>query len=270
MVNSAAWRSKVLIRITSRFIAFACLLFSSFALFSQVIRNEYIDLAIPGEWQSANNLNNSVAGAEFYYDAKTGSLVQIKAQSGMQKVTEISKYFQHHSDAASGDPSQVLVSVAFPLPEAYAQRAAKDVTKGIKPPRLWEMKEGDGNPTWFYTSQLFSQYNIKSIHGGSEVEEEFNPVHVTRAEHTSLPGGEALLLELETDRPPSDAALKRFHMPAGMKDQKVRFSWIQYAPGGIAAAQGVLSVVAATGANSELTSDHLLAEIGSAKLKPME
>jgi hypothetical protein len=259
-----------MMRIACRCLLFGWLLCISVALFSQVIRNEYIDLPVPGQWQTANNYSTGVPGTEVYYDVKGGSLVQIRALSGMQKVAEISKYFQHPSQAASGDASQVLFSVAFPLPDSYAQRAAKDVAKGVKPPRLWEMKEGDGNPTWFYTSQLFGQYDIKNIHGGSEVEEEFNPVRVTRAEHKSLPGGEALLLELETDHPPSDAALKRFHMPSGMKDQKVRFSWIQYAPGGITAAQGVLSVIAATGANSDLTSDELLTQIGSAKLKPME
>lgn len=135
---------------------------------------------------------------------------------------------------------------------------------------MWDMKEGDGNPTWFYTSQLFGQYSIKAIHGGSEVAEEYLPVSVVRAEHKSVPGGEALVLELETDRPANDQALKRFHMPAGMKDQRVRFSWIQYSPGGIASGQGVLSVVAATAANSGLTSEELLTQISSAKLKPME
>ena len=164
----------------------------------------------------------------------------------------------------------MLSAVAFPLPDSYAARAAKDVANGVKPPRMWEMKEGDGNPTWFYTAQLFGQYNIKSIHGGSEVEEEYLPVSVVRAEHKSVAGGEALVLEVETDRPANEQALKRFHMPAGMKDQRLRFVWVQYSPGGIASGQGVLSVVAASAANSGLTSDELLGEITSAKLKPME
>lgn len=257
-------------RMVGLFVLFGCLVVTPLALFSQIIRSNYLDLSVPGQWELSKNSSDGVAGAELYYDAKSGSLVQIWALPNMQKVAEISKYFQHSAQMPSPDPSQLLSAAAFPLPDSYTQRVAKDLANGIKPPRLWEIKEGDGNPTWFYASQLFGQYNIKSIHGGSEVEEEFNPVRVTRAEHKSLPGGEALLLELETDRPASDAALKRFHMPAGMKDQKVRFSWIQYAPGGIAAAQGVLSVVTAGGANSELTSDQLLAEIGSAKLKPME
>lgn len=238
--------------------------------FSQVIRSDYLDLSLPGDWKSANNSGDAAAGTEVYYDAKSGSLMQIRALPNMQKVAEISKYFQHPNQPPSPDPSAVLASAAFPLPDSYAQRAAKDVAKGMKPPRMWEMKDGEGNPTWFYTSQLFGQYNIKVIHGGSEVEEEYVPVRVLRAEHKSLPGGEALLLELETDRPPNDAAVKRFHMPAAMKDQKVRFSWIQYSPGGIAGGQGVLSVIAAGAANSDLTSDALLTQIGSAKLKPME
>jgi hypothetical protein len=257
-------------RIVYRQLVFCCLLLSSATLFGQVIRSDYLDLSVPGQWESAPKFGNGIAGTELYYDAKSGSLVQIRALASMQKVSEISKYFQHAGQAPSSDPSQVLMSVAFPLPDSYTQLAAKDVNKGIKPPRLWEIKEGEGNPNWFYTSQLFGQYNIKTIHGGSEVEEEYLPLRVVRAEHKSLPGGEALLLELETDRPASDQALKRFHMPTSMKDQRVRFSWIQYSPGGIASGQGVLSVVAASAANSDLTSDALLTQIGSAKLKPMD
>jgi hypothetical protein len=52
-----------MIRTVCRFLVFGWLLFSAFALFSQVIRNEYVDLTVPGEWQPATNLNVPVAGA---------------------------------------------------------------------------------------------------------------------------------------------------------------------------------------------------------------
>jgi len=246
------------------------LAFGSLALHAQVIRSEYLDLPVPGQWESQKDLGNGSSGVEAYYDVKGGSLVEIRALPNMQKVSEISKFFQQSGHDPNSDASQLLAAVAFQLPDAYAQRAAKDIAKGNKPPHLWELKEGEGNPAWFYTSQLFAQYNIKAIHGGSEVSEEYQPVRVLRAEHTSVGGGDALVFELETDRPPSEQVLKRFHMPAGMKDQHIRYTWIQFAPGGIAAGQGVLSVVAATASNSELNGKDLLTQVCSAKLKPME
>lgn len=259
-----------MIRVTVRRIAAFLFVFHSVALFSQGIRSEYLDLPLPGQWESEKDLGTAFSGVEAYYDVKTGSLVQIRALAGMQKVAEIAKYFGQSGQDPSGDASQVLAASAFQLPDAYAQRAAKDIAKGNKPPRLWDMKEGEGNPGWFYTSQLFGQYNIKAIHGGSEVSEEYQAVRVVRAEHKSIPGGDALVFELETERTANEQALKRFHMPPGMKDQRVRYTWIQYAPGGVAAGQGVLSVVTATGANSNLTADDLLTQISTAKLKPME
>jgi hypothetical protein len=256
--------------IRARFRLLCCLVFGSITLYSQVIRSEYLDLPLPGQWESEKDLGNGFSGVEAYYDTKSGSLVQIRALPSMQKVSEISKFFQQPGHDPNTDASEVLAAVAFQLPEVYTQRAAKDIAKGNKPPRLWEMKEGEGNPAWFYTAQLFGQYNIKAIHGGSEVSEEYQPVRVLRAEHRSVGGGDALVLELETDRPPTEQALKRFHMPPGMKDQHVRYTWIQFAPGGVAARQGVLSIVAASASNSELTGKDLLTQISSAKLKPME
>jgi len=259
-----------MIRVTVRLVAMFLFVFYSIALFSQGIRSEYLDLPLPGQWESEKDLGTAFSGVEAYYDVKTGSLVQIRALPGMQKVSEIAKYFGQSGQDPSGDASQVLATAAFQLPDAYSQRAAKDIAKGNKPPRLWEMKEGEGNPGWFYTSQLFGQYNIKAIHGGSEVSEEYQSVRVLRAEHKSIPGGDALVFELETERPANEPAVKRFHMPPSMKDQRVRYTWIQFAPGGVAAGQGVLSVVTATSANSELTADDLLTQISTAKLKPME
>ncbi len=240
---------------------------TAIGLSAQGIRSDYLDLPLPGQWQVVTG--DGATGVQTYYDAQSGSLLQIGALAGMQKVAEISKYFQH-PDQAGTAVSQLLANMAFPLPDAYSHRVSKDLVNGTTPPRMWEVKDGEGSATWFYTSQLFGQYNIRNVNGASEVQEEYMPARVLKAEHESVKGGDALVLELETEHPATEQALKRFHMPAGFKDQRIRFSWIQYAPGGVAAGQGVLSVVAATAANSDLTSTELLTQISSAKLKPME
>src|SRR5271165_3292796 len=56
-------------------------------------------------------------------------------------------------------------------------------------------------------------------------------------------------------------------MPAAYKDQHVRFGWVQFAPGGIASGQGVLSVAFATAAGSSLTTEEVLSRVTSAKVK---
>jgi len=74
---------------------------------------------------------------------------------------------------------------------------------------------------------------------------------------------------VESEKPAAEAALRRFHMPAAYKDQHVRFGWVQFAPGGIASGQGVLSVAFATAAGSSLTTEEVLSRVTSAKVKPL-
>jgi hypothetical protein len=78
-----------------------------------------------------------------------------------------------------------------------------------------------------------------------------------------------LVFEVETEKPGSDQALKRFHMPTGLKDQKIRYGWVQFAPGGIASGQGVLSVAYAVPANSPLTIEEVAKQVAAAKIKPL-
>jgi hypothetical protein len=132
-----------------------------------------------------------------------------------------------------------------------------------------ELKDGDGNPLWFYASQLFDEYHVRDLGGSSEVSEQYLPVRVTLAEQRAVTGGDALLFEVESDKSATDAVLKRFHMPAAYKDQHVRYGWLQFAPGGIAAGQGVLSVAFAAPANSHLTVEEVLKLVTAAKIKTL-
>jgi len=246
------------------------LLIASHAFIShaQEISSTYADLMIPGQWQSGKQFAADQFGSDIFYDAATGSVVQVSQQAGMQKVTEISKFFTV-TKSSSKDASGLMSVAAFPLPFVYTEKASKDLAKGSKPPRIWDVKDGEGNPLWFYASQLFDEYRVHDSGGSSEVSEEYLPVRVTKAEHQSVGGGDALLFEVESEKPATDAALKRFHMPAAFKDQRVRFGWVQFAPGGIASGQGVLSVAFATATGSNLTSEEVLSHVATAKIKPL-
>ena len=99
--------------------------------------------------------------------------------------------------------------------------------------------------------------------------EEFLPVRVTKAEQRPVTGGDALLFEVESERLASEAVIKHFHMPSAYKDQRIRFGWVQFAPGGIASGQGVLSVAFAAAANSTLNIDEVVKHVSAAKIKPL-
>lgn len=235
---------------------------------SQQIQGSYAELTLPGNWQTAKQFSASQSGSDIYYDSATGALVLINQQAGLQRVGEVARFFAG-TTGPSKEAASLMSQAAFPLPLAYTERAARDLNKGTKPPRIWEMKDGDGNPFWFYSSQLFDEYRMKNNGGMSEVREEFMPVRVNKAEQRSIPGGDVLMFEVETDKPPNEAALKRFHLPATFKDQHVRYGWVQFAPGGIASGQGVLSVAFAASANSSLTVDDVAKQLSSAKIKPL-
>ena len=238
------------------------------ALHSQQIQSTFADLTVPGHWQEAKQFAAAHFGTDIFYDSATGAVLQISQQGGMERVGEIAKYFGG-SQGSTREAAGVMSAAEFPLPLAYTERASKDLAKGNKPPKLWDMKEGEGNPLWFYASQLFDDYRMRDVSGGSEVHEEYLPVHVSKAEQRAVTGGDVLMFEVETDRPAGEAALKRFHMPSGLKDQKVRYGWVQFAPGGIASGQGVLSAAFAVAANSNLTIDDVAKQVAEAKIKPL-
>src|SRR5215471_7618420 len=182
-------------------------------LFAQQIQSIFADLTVPGHWQEAKQFAAAHFGTDIFYDVATGAVLQISQQGGMERVGEIAKYFGG-SQGATREAAGVMSAAEFPLPLVYTERASKVLAKGDKPPKLWDMKEGEGNPLWFYASQLFDDYRVRDVGGGSEVHEEYLPVHVSKAEQRAVTGGDVLLFEVETDRPASEAALKRFHMPA--------------------------------------------------------
>ncbi len=234
---------------------------------SQAIDSIYAEFTLPGSWQGAKQYSGE-SSSDVYYDAQTGSLLLIGEQGELKQASEIAKYFGG-ANGPTAEAAGVMSAWAFPLPAGYREKASKDLAKGDKPPKMWDMKEGDGNPLWFYVSQLFDGYRTKSKGGASEISEEFVPVRVTKAEQLRVSGGDALLFEVETERPCSEAALKRFRMPGVFKDQRVRYGWIQFAPGGIAAGQALLSVAFATTVDSNLKVEEVAKQVSAGKIKPL-
>jgi hypothetical protein len=237
-------------------------------VWSQNIQSTYADLMLPGQWQAAQDLAAANFGVDVFYDSGNGAVVEISQQTGIQKAGDISKFFAG-SNSNSRDAAAVMSTAMFPLPRAYTDRASKDLAKGNKPPKMWEVKEGETDPMWFYVSQLFDDYHIKDMGGSSEVSEAYLPVRVVKAEQRPIHGGDALVFEVETDKPAAESVLKHFHMLACCKDQHLRYGWVQFAPGGIASGQGVLSVAFATPADSKLTIEDVLNQVAMAKIKPL-
>jgi len=159
----------------SRFSAWASLVLTLVALAAsgqtQQIQSTHADLALPGDWQTAKQFAAAHFGSDIYFDPGTCALVQISQQASMQKVGEIAKFFGG-AQGTSTTAAEVMSEEEFPLPLAYAEKAAKDLAKGSKPPKMWDMKEGEGNPLWFNASQLFDDYHIRDVGGSSEVRED--------------------------------------------------------------------------------------------------
>ncbi|MBI3063864.1 MAG: hypothetical protein HYY82_02890, partial [Deltaproteobacteria bacterium] len=77
------------------------------------------------------------------------------------------------------------------------------------------------------------------------------------AEHREAGKGEALVLEMETEKPAIDHAVKRFKMPESIKDQRIRYSLVIYAPAGFVAGPPI-SILVATPVSSSLDCDAIL------------
>lgn len=258
-----------LMRTTINVLGCSILLLALFAAAScQDINSTYADLSIPGKWQDARQFASGNFGSEVFYDSSAGSVLLVAQRSGLQKVGEIAKFFTPPA-APSKEAAALMSSAEFQLPVAYTDRASRDIAKGEKPPKLWDLKEGDGNPVWFYASQLFEEYRVHNVGGSSEITEQYFPVRVVKAEQRTVSTGDLLLFAVETDKPANDSALKRFKLPASLKDQRIRFCWVQFAPGGIASGSGVLSVGYATSAASGLDIDELAKQVSAAKIKPL-
>ena len=103
-------------------------------------------------------------------------------------------------------------------------------------PYLWDIKAVDSGAQLFYTSQLVPRIAVTRINGKLNMGEEYVPLQVNHVEKIASAGGEALEFDLETAGTAIQRAIERFGMPASIKGQRIRYSWVIYGPAGLAAA----------------------------------
>ena len=200
------------------------------------------------------------SGVEVFYEQNTGTVLQIRNDYKIRAVTEISKQFSAAGQsAATSDGSQILMMSMFPLPTGYQKEIASKMHDG-KVPKLWEVRE-PGNVEWFYVSQLFGGYRLSGSGNATEVREEYLPLRVTHAQHKAAGHGDALIFEAETERGAPEAAIRHFKLPSTVKDQRLRYGWIQFSPGGIADSDQVISIAFATPVNSGFNVDAVLESV---------
>lgn len=231
-------------------------------LFAQGIQSTIINLPLSGNWRPAAEIQNdgSAPGVEFFYDQNSGTILQMRHDYQIRAVNEIAQQFKTAGQAgATPEGAKILMMSMFPLPPRYRQSISSVLHEGHVP-KLWEVREA-GNAQWFYVSQLFGGYRVTGGGNSSELLEQFQPTRVTHAENKSAGRGDALLFEAETERGAPDAAIKRFKLPPAIKDQRLRYGWIQYSPGGISSSESIISLAFATPVNSGIDVNTVLDQL---------
>ena len=242
-------------------VVFACLILSQ-AGPSQGISSGSLQLSLNGNWRAAVDIQEDSlpSGVEVFYEQNTGTVLQVRNDYKIRAVTEISKQFSTAGQSgATTEGSQILMMQMFPLPTGYQKEIASKMHDG-KVPRLWEVREA-GNAEWFYVSQLFGGYRLSGSGQATEVREEYVPLRITHAQHKAAGRGDALIFEAETEKGAPEAAVRHFKLPSSVKDQRLRYGWIQFSPGGIAGSENVVSVAFATPVNSSFNVDTVLESV---------
>lgn len=235
---------------------------ASLPAFSQGIQSNIVNLALSGNWKQAADVEKdcTAPGVQFFIEEKNGTLVQLRHDYEIRAVNEIAQQFKNAgSSTTTPEGSRILMKSMFSLPSKYMQAVAPDIHSGHTA-KLWETRD-PGNAQWFYVSQLFGGYRVVGSGNASEVQEQYLPLRVTRAEHRSAGRGDALLFEAETEKTPPEFVIKKFKLPSSLKDQKLRYGWIQYSPGGMSSSEPIISLAFATPVSSGMDVNTVLAEM---------
>jgi len=246
----------------SAIIASFLFLFATQFLSAQGIQSSIVNLTLTGNWKQAADIEKDgiAPGVQVFYDQTTGTILQLRNDYQIRAVNEISQQFRTAGQAgATPDGAKILMMSMFPLPAKYVQAVSSSIHDGHVA-KLWDVKD-PGNAQWFYVSQLFGGYHVSGGSNSSEVVEQYFPLHVTRAENKSAGRGDALLFEAETEKGAPDAAIKRFKLPPSIKDQRLRYGWIQYSPGGITSSESIISLAFATPVNSGIDVNTVLDQL---------
>jgi hypothetical protein len=235
---------------------------ASLPSFSQGIQSRILNLPLNGDWKQAAEIeqDTTAPGVQFFLDQKTGTLLQVRNDYEIRAVSEISQQFKSAGGSvATPDGSRILMQSMFSLPSKYIRSVSSDLHSG-RVAKMWEVRD-PGNAQWFYVSQLFGGYRTTGGSNASEIQELYVPLRVTRAEHKSAGRGDALLFEAETEKGAPEFVIKHFKLPASLKDQKLRYGWIQFSPGGMSSSEAIISLAFATPVNSGFDVNTVLDEM---------
>ena len=222
-----------------------------------------LKFALPGQWEPRSELTKGVPNRYPFYETSTGSLMYIQQPGGTQPpkespspeaLSETVKRMAAPETFWGENPHPYLarfIAVAFfPLPQSYHKATAgyfSEIKSGGKaePVDIWDAEGIERDAQVFYTSQLTPRIIATNRNNVVKVGEEYAPLRVTRAEQLTVAKGDALVYEMETEKAAIDRAVERFGMPESLKNQRIRYSLVLYAPTGFAAGTPVAIVVAA-------------------------
>ncbi len=231
-------------------------------LYAQGIQSSIVNLPLSGNWRQAADIERDgiAPGVQVFYDQNTGTVVQIRNDYQIRAVNEISQQFRSAGlTGTTPEGARILMLSMFQLPSKYVREISNSIGGG-RVPKLWETRE-PGNPQWFYVSQLFGGYRVIGSGNATEIHEEYLPLHVTMAENKSAGRGDALLFEAQTERPAAEVAIRHFKLPPSVKNQCLRYGWIQFSPGGITSSESIISLAFATPVNSGIDVNTVLEQL---------
>jgi hypothetical protein len=235
------------------------------------IETPILKLSLSGQWEPRPELTRGAKDRFAFYEPASGGLLYIQKldrlnpQTFVELVTNLSASESFWGEASHPRLARIMATEFFPLPESYNEANApyiRDAMKGGRtdPVYVWDLKGVEGDAQLFYTSQLIPRVVAARVNGKLNVGEEYAPLRVTHAENATVPEGDAVLFDLETERVAVDRAIERFGMPEGIKGHHLRYSWVAYKPSGSSAGPGISVLVAAPGSfslNSKLLLDAL-------------
>jgi len=236
---------------------------------AQVIETSVLNLSLAGQWEPRPEWTNEQKLREkfAFFERSTGSLMHIQRYERTFDPKEISASNMQASETFWGEPphprfARFLVNNMFLFPASYHQEAGRYMAEAMVGRKtqtlyLWDLKGIEGDAHLFYMSQLTPRIVAVNVKGIWHFGEEYVPLRMTRAEKREAAKGEALVFEMESEKPATDHAVKSFQMPDSIKDQRIRYSLVMYAPAGFAAGPPI-SILVATPVSSSLDCDAIL------------
>lgn len=234
-----------------------------------VIETPILKMSLPGQWEPRPEFAKEVKERFAFYDKANGNLLYLQKlekavspQAMSELVTNMPIAETFWGEAPHPQLARFIATQFFPLPESYHTANGPNIRDAMKSGKtdtlyVWDMKGVEGDAQLYYTSQLIPRIAVAKVNGKLNVGEEYVSLRVARAEKVTVPEGEAVLFDLETERTAVDRAIERFGMPEGLKGQRIRYSWVIYGPSGFAAGPPISALVAAS-ASSPLDSNAIL------------